>query len=127
MIEFSGERYVEARCEQVWMVVEDVGCRARWLSFHDQIQDVVVSEPTRMVSWNTQEMARLPSNDCQTCLTVELIPEGAGTRVRIFATREPNGRLHKVAMRMITQKAFERNIDRSLERLAQMLSGRGSA
>lgn len=123
MIEISGERYVDARCEQVWMVIDDTNCRARWLSFNDQIQEVVVSEPTRMVSWNTQDhpSVRIESN---ASLTVELIPEGAGTRVRIYATREPSGRLHELAMRMTTQKACERNIRRSLDRLAQMLAGR---
>ncbi|MFT4048791.1 MAG: SRPBCC domain-containing protein [Solirubrobacterales bacterium] len=127
MIEFSGERWVEARCEQVWMVVDDAGCRSRWLSFHDQINEVLVSEPSKIVSWNTQELPSLPhASNCESCLTIELIPEGAGTRVRIYATREPAGRLQEIAMKMTTQKAFERNIRRSLEQLAQMLSGRSS-
>lgn len=127
MIEFSGERYVEARCEQVWMVVDDAGCRARWLSFNDQITEVLVSEPSRMVSWNTQELPSLPyAVNCESCLTIELIPEGAGTRVRIFATRSPSGRFQELAMKLTTQKAFERNIRRSLEQLAQMLSGRSA-
>lgn len=125
MIEFSGERYVEARCEQVWMVVDDSNCRARWLQFNDQIQEVVVSEPTRMVTWNTQDH---PSVQIETneALTIELIPEGAGTRVRIYATRQPNGRLQEIAMKMTMQKAFERNIRRSLEQLAEMLAGRSA-
>lgn len=125
MIEFSGERYVEARCEQVWMVVDDSNCRARWLQFNDQIHEVIVSEPTRMVTWNTQDH---PSVQIETneALTIELIPEGAGTRVRIYATREPAGRLQEIAIRMTTQKSFERNIRQSLEQLAQMLAGRSA-
>ena len=124
MIEISGERFVQARCEQVWMVVEDSNCRARWLVFHEHIQEVVVSEPSRMVSWNTQDhpSVTIEANDN---LTVELIPEGAGTRVKIYATRESEGRLRELAARMTTQKAFEREIRRSLDQLAQLLEGRG--
>ncbi len=124
MIEISGERYVEARCEQVWMVVDDSNCRARWLSFDDKIEQVVVHEPARRLTWNTQEHPRLVPIECRSCVTVELIPEGAGTRVRIHATREPSGRLSALALRVTAQRAFERDIRRSLEQLAEMLAGR---
>lgn len=123
MIEFSGERYVEARCEQVWMVVDDSNCRARWLALNDQIHEVIVSEPAQMISWNTQDHPSVQIESSE-ALTIELIPEGAGTRVKIYATREPAGRIQEIAMRMTTQKAFERNIRRSLEQLAEMLQGR---
>jgi carbon monoxide dehydrogenase subunit G len=123
MIEFSGERWVEARCEQVWMVIEEPSCRARWLSFNDQIGEVIVSEPSRMKSWNTLDHPTV-TIESNASLTVELIPEGAGTRVRIHAAREPAGRLHGIAIRMTTQRVFERNIRRSLDRLAQLLAGR---
>lgn len=124
MIEISAERYVEARCEQVWMVVDDSNCRARWLVLNDQIQDIVISEPTRIVSWNTQDHPHV-SIQTDSNLTVELIPEGAGTRVRICASREPAGRLRELAVRVTGQKACARDIRLSLDQLAQLLEGRG--
>jgi len=123
MIDISGERYLEARCEQVWMVVDDLSCRARWLAFHDQITDVVVHEPTRRMGWNTQDHPSLARVNCKTYVTVELIPEGAGTRVRIHATREPAGRLAALASRRTAQRSFERDIRRSLEQLSELLGG----
>lgn len=124
MIEISGERYVEARCEQVWMVVDDVGCRARWLVFHEQITEVVVHEPSKRLAWNTQDHPSLARMNCQSCVTIELIPEGAGTRVRIQASREKGGRLAALKLRNAAQRAYERDIRRSLDQLAEMLSGR---
>lgn len=123
MIDISGERYLEARCEQVWMVVDDLSCRARWLTFHDQITDVVVHEPTRRMGWNTQDHPSLARIECKTCITVELIPEGAGTRVRIHATREPVGRLSLLTGRRNAQRTFERDIRQSLQQLSELLSG----
>ena len=127
MIQSSGERYIEARCEQVWMVVDDENCRARWLSFADQIEGITVYEPSTSVTFSTQEhpsLARMASPDCCATLTVELIPEGAGTRVRLLAVREPSGRLRAIAMKLTAQRALERHISVSLEQLAQMLAGR---
>lgn len=127
MIQSSGERYIEARCEQVWMVVDDENCRARWLSFADQIEGVTVYEPSTSVTFITQEhpsLAHMSSVDCAATLTVELIPEGAGTRVRILAAREPSGKLRAIAMKLTAQRALDRHISISLDQLAQMLAGR---
>jgi carbon monoxide dehydrogenase subunit G len=127
MIESSGERYIEARCEQVWMVLDDETCRSRWLSFADQIEGITVYHPSQSVTFSTQEhpsLARISSEDCEATLTVELIPEGAGTRVRILAAREPAGRLRAIAMKLTAERALQRHISVSLEQLAQMLAGR---
>lgn len=126
MVESSGERYIEARCEQVWVVVDSESCLSRWLSFADQITDVSVYEHSRRVTWNTQEHARLAPNGCADCLTVELIPEGAGTRVRLMASRTPSGPIHGAMLRLVGQRSLERDIRRSLEQLAEMLAGRAS-
>jgi hypothetical protein len=125
MIEVSGERFVEAACEQVWMVAHDVGCRGRWLTFHEQITEVVVLEPTRRMAWNTQDHPRIPRLQCSSYVTVELIPEGPGTRVRMLAAHEPatEGRLRALARRRSAQRAIERDIRRSLDELAKMLAG----
>lgn len=156
MIEAHGERYIEARSEQVWMLVDDTNCLAHWLSFAEQIevlggsglgrrqivrgpyhrfcngveQEVIAYEPARLVAWtNTQEhpaVSRVPRMDRSTTITVELIPEGAGTRVRIESRREPAGPLRGLAMRLTTQKAIELHIRKSLERLEGMLKGRSA-
>ncbi len=124
MIEISGERWIAASCEQIWMLVDEDVCRARWLSFNDRITEVTVHEHSRRVGWNTQDHPRTPGPQCTSCLTIELIPEGAGTRVRILATREPLGRLGALAMKVVSQRACERDINRSLSQLAGMLGGR---
>lgn len=125
MIEITGERFIEAACEQVWMVAHDDSCRRRWLTFHDQITEVVVLEPTRRMTWNTQDHPRLTPAQCVSCVTVELIPEGPGTRVRMLAVREPSalGRLRALATGNSAQRAFEREIRRSLDGLARLLAG----
>lgn len=154
MIEAYGERYIEARSEQVWLLVDDTNCLAHWLSFAEQIevlggngigqrqivrgpfhrfcngveQEVIAYEPARLVAWtNTQEhpaVSRVPRMDRSTTISVELIPDGAGTRVRIESRREPAGPLRGLAMRLTTQKAIELHIKQSLERLEGMLKGR---
>ena len=154
MIEASGERYIEARSEQVWMLVDNTNCLARWLSFATQIevvdggegvgtrqivhghyhrfcqcveQEVTVYEPARLLAWTTEEhpvVSRAPRFDRSGVMTIELIPEGAGTRVRIESRREPAGPLRGLAMRITTQRAIERHIRQSLLQLENMLKGR---
>lgn len=124
MNEIQGERYIEARCEQVWMVVDDKNCRARWLTFHEQITEVVVHEPARRLAWNTQDHPRVAKVACESCVTVELIPEGAGTRVRIEAARSPAKRFVELMTRRAAEKAYERDIARSLKQLEELLAGR---
>lgn len=125
MIESSGERYVEARCEQVWLVIDDANCLARWFDFADQIVEVRVCEPSRRMAWGTQDHPAVET--CSTEMTVELIPEGGGTRVRIAATRESTGRINRLVSRITTQRTIDRHIDRSLDQLVEMLHGRSAA
>lgn len=156
MIEASGERYIEARSEQVWMVVDNANCLARWLSFANKVevvegdglgrrqivhgryhrfcncveQEITVYEPARRVEWTTEEhpaVGRIPRFDRSTVISLELIPEGAGTRVRIETAQEPAGILRGLAMRLMTQRAIERHITISLEQLEGMLLGRSAA
>jgi hypothetical protein len=68
-----------------------------------------------------------PRFDRTTIISIELIPEGAGTRIRIESQREPAGPLRGLAMRLTTQRSIERHIKTSLERLEGMLKGRSTA
>jgi len=154
VIEASGERYIEARSEQVWMFVDNAHCLQRWLSFATQVevvegdglgrrqivhgkyhrfcngveQEITVYEPAQRVAWtHTDEFPAvngMPRFDRSTVITVELIPEGAGTRVRIESAQEPAGPLRGLAMRIVTHRAIERHIRQSLERLEGMVKGR---
>jgi len=154
VIEASGERYMEARSEQVWMFVDSPSCLARWLSFATEVevvegdglgqrqivhgryhrfcncveQEITVYEPASRVEWtHTEEhpaVKHIPRLDRSTVISVELIPEGAGTRVRIETAQEPAGMLRGLAMRLVTQRAIERHITISLEQLDGMLQGR---
>lgn len=108
------------------MFVDDDGCRARWLSFNDQIVEVTVHEHSRKLAWTTAGQQSAPGQVCGGCVSVELIPEGAGTRVRILASREASGRLGALARRAAAQREFERDIQRSLSQLAGLLGGRSS-
>ena len=154
LIEVTGERYIEARSEQVWMLVDNTRCLTRWLSFATEIevvsggdglgarqivhgryhrfcqsveQEVTVYEPARLLAWSTEEhqvVSRVPRFDRAGEMTIELIPEGAGTRVRIASRREPAGPLRGLAMRLTTQRAIERHIRQSLLQLEGMVKGR---
>lgn len=154
MIEVSGERYIEARSEQVWMFVDNANCLARWLSFATHIevvegeglgrkqvvrgryhrfcngveQEVTAYEPARQIAWtHTEEhpaINHMPRFDRTTVITVHLIPEGAGTRVRIESEQEPAGPLRGLAMRIVTHRALARHIRQSLDRLDGMIKGK---
>jgi uncharacterized protein YndB with AHSA1/START domain len=136
------------------MFVDNANCLARWLSFATSVeviegdglgrrqivhgryhllcssveQEITAYEPARLVSWTHPEehpaVNHIPRLDRTTVITVELIPEGAGTRVRIESAQEPAGPLRGLAMRLVTQRAVERHIKLSLEQLAGMLKGR---
>jgi carbon monoxide dehydrogenase subunit G len=157
LIEASGERYIEARSEQVWMFVDNASCLVRWLSFATHIeviegdglgrkqvvsghfhrfcngveQEVTAYDPARQIAWtNTEEhsaIGHMPRFDRSTVITVSLIPEGAGTRVRIDSAQEPAGPLRGLAMRLVTQRSLNRHITQSLEQLDGMINGRLSA
>lgn len=124
MIEISGERWIEARCEQVWMVVDDANCRSRWLSFHEQIEEVVVHEPSRRLGWHTHDHPSLSRVDPNASVIVELIPDGSGTRVKLYATCQSTGRIKALTARITGQRACQREIEQSLDLLATLLTGR---
>lgn len=154
MIEASSERYIDARSEQLWMLIDNANCLARWLTFAHHVevvegsglgckqvvygrfhrfcdrveQEVTIYEPARRIAWtNTEEhatLSALPRFNRSTVITVILIPEGAGTRVRIESAQEPAGLLGGLAIRLVTKRSLARHIHRSLERLDDVVKGR---
>lgn len=139
------------------MFVDNADCLARWLSFATRVeviegeglgrrqvvrgrfhrfcngveQEVTIYEPARQIAWtHTEEhpaISALPRFDRSTVITVSLIPDGAGTRVRIQSAQEPAGLLRGIAMRLVTRRALNRHIRQSLERLDGMIKGRLAA
>lgn len=120
MKEISHERYIEARCEQVWMLVDDAGCRSRWLVCGGEMSEVVVHEYARKVCW-TARAGLAPGAPSR--LEIELESEGAGTRVRILAAPGA-GRMGALTIGIGRRRALRREIRLSLEQLAGMLAGR---
>lgn len=136
------------------MFVDNANCLARWLSFAQRVeviegdglgrkqvvtgqfhffcsgveQEVVIYEPARQIAWSHTEehpaISRVPRFDRATTLTVLLIPEGAGTRVRIESAQDPAGPLRGLALRFVTHRSLQRHIRNSLDRLEGMVKGR---
>ena len=128
MIRSSHERFIEARSEQVWLVVDDSACLARWLVVAEFCgssadADAVISEHVRSITWVS---APEPSPSRSTSLTVEVIPEESGTRVRLQVVRQPQG-LREIATKRTAQRSLERQLRRSLDQLTTMLVGRQTA
>jgi carbon monoxide dehydrogenase subunit G len=154
VIEVNGERYIDAKCEQVWLFVEDVKRMPDWLSFAQtaellegegvgrrqrvgcrwgsklaQIDQVVVDyQPGRLLAWSHEseivDGRPAPRFADTTVFTIRLIPDGGGTRVRLESKQEPAGPVRAVAIRLFGCRAVAKHIDRSLDRLECRLMGR---
>jgi uncharacterized protein YndB with AHSA1/START domain len=79
-------------------------------------------EPPLALAW-THEAERLngkpaPRFAASTDFTIELDPDGAGTRVRLRSVQEPAGRLRGVVMRAFGTRDVAKALNESLERLA---------
>ena len=79
-------------------------------------------EPPRALAW-THEAERLngkpaPRFAASTDFTIELEPDGAGTRVRLHSAQEPAGRLRGAVIRAFGRREVAKALDDSLERLA---------
>jgi uncharacterized membrane protein len=130
MIRSSHERFIEARSEQVWLVVDDSACLARWLAVSEFCgvatdADTVIDGSVRSITWSS--VPEPPQATRSTSLTVEVIPEESGTRVRLLVMREPQGVLRGLATKRTAQRSLERQLRRSLDQLATMLVGRQTA
>ena len=156
MADVIRERHVEAPPDQVWPLVDDVTRMPEWFSFADGMeilegrglgrrqrlhghwgkkqseidQQVVVYEPGRRLGWR-HEAERLdgrpaPRFAAETVFTVQLDPEGSGTRVRLESHQVPASGVKGLVMRLFGEREVARNMEESLERLAAVVGGSAS-
>jgi uncharacterized protein YndB with AHSA1/START domain len=83
-------------------------------------------EPPRVLAWR-HEAERLdgkpaPRFSASTEFTIELVPEAAGTRVRLHSAQVPAGPLRGLVIRAFGRRELARSLRESLERLAAATS-----
>jgi uncharacterized protein YndB with AHSA1/START domain len=83
-------------------------------------------EPGRALAWR-HEAERLdgkpaPRFAASTDFTIELVPDGAGTVVRLHSAQQPAGPLRGLVMRAFGKRELSRSLADSLERLAAATS-----
>lgn len=148
------ERYIDARSEQVWMLVSSVNCMPRWLTFAQRAelvdgdgvgrrqlvrgpwhplcscmeQEVTTFDPSRELVWRVvseeRSMPLIPKMSRSTQFTIRLIPEGGGTRVVFETCQVPAGPLRGIAMKVAGQRLMERHLRLSLAKLDELVGGR---
>ena len=79
-------------------------------------------EPPRTLAW-THEAERLngkpaPRFAASTDFTIELVPDGAATTVRLRSVQEPAGAVRGAVIRAFGRREVARGLEDSLERLA---------
>ena len=148
MADVIRERRVAAPPEQLWPLVsnperlsewftfalagevlegEGVGRRQRmhgeWGRKRSEIdQEVVEFDPPRRLAW-VHVAERLdgkpaPRFAASTRFTIDLVPDGDGTSVRLHSAQKPAGPLRGLVMRLFGQREIAQNLERSLDRLA---------
>jgi uncharacterized protein YndB with AHSA1/START domain len=105
---------------------DGVGQRRRqhghWGKRRSEVDQVITRwEPGRALAWR-HEAERLdgkpaPRFAASTDFTIELVPEGAGTLVRLHSAQEPAGALRGLVIRAFGRRDVARALERSLDRL----------
>ena len=150
MVEVVCERRIEAAPERLWPLVDEVerlpewfemaergerlegdrvGRRQRlhghWGKRRSEVDQVVVEhEPARRLTWR-HEAERLngkpaPRFAADTRFTIELIPDGGATRVRLHSRQRPAGPLRGLVIRLFGRREVARALERSLSRLSEV-------
>lgn len=154
MIEVERERTIHASPERVWAVVDDPDRFGEWFTFGERMeilegqalgrrqrlhgrwgrkrseidQTVVTYEPGRRIAWRHDE-ERLDGKPAprfarDTEFAIQLEPAGRETVVRLRSRQVPASRPRGLAIRMFGSRDVARNMERSLNRLAQAVEGR---
>jgi uncharacterized protein YndB with AHSA1/START domain len=148
MIEVIRERRIDASPEEIWRLVEGTERLPEWFVFAEradllggngvgrrqrlhgrwgktpyEIDQVVTDyEPNRMVAWR-HEAERFgektpPRFARETRFAIRLVPESAGTLVRLESRQEPMNALKGLVIRLFGARQIAGQMERSLERLA---------
>jgi len=98
-----------------------------WGKRRSEVDQVITRwEPPRTLAWR-HEAERLngkpaPRFAASTDFTIELVPDGAGTRVRLRSAQVPAGPLRGLAIRAFGRREVATALNDSLERLAEATS-----
>jgi hypothetical protein len=146
------EARVPAGADQVWAIVSDADRAQDWFDFSDRTdvvlgegvgqrrlqyghwgskksevdQEVIAWEPGRLLAWKHLE-ERLdgkpaPKFAASTEFRIELDGDDEATTVRLRSTQEPASRVKGWVMKAFGTKDIERNLERSLERLTELVA-----
>lgn len=152
MIEIVRERVLGAAPEAVWTLVDDPSRMGEWFTFAERIevlegeglgrrqrlygrwgrkrseidQTIVEYEPQRRLGWR-HDAERLDGKPApvfarETRFTIELVPEGPRTRVRMISRQEPASAIKGVVMRLFGTREVAGHMARSLDRLDALVS-----
>lgn len=150
MIEIVRESRVDAPVETVWAVVSDADRAPEWFTFAERVevrsgegvgqlrtqhgrwgskqaevdQEITGFEPNRLLSWR-HVAERLngkpaPKFAASTEFRIELEPDGTATTVRLRSQQEPASAMKGWVMKLFGTKDVARNMERSLDRLAEV-------
>ena len=149
MIEIVRESRVEGSAENVWKIVSDPDRAPEWFTFAERVevrsgqgvgqlrtqhgrwgskkaevdQEITHFEPNRLLAWR-HVAERLngkpaPKFAASTEFRIELEPDGSATIVRLRSRQEPAGAVKGWVMKLFGTKDVARNLERSLDQLAQ--------
>ena len=148
MIDVIVEGSVAAAPEVVWPLVSDPARMPEWFAFAERVevlegdgvgqrrrqhghwgskasevdQEIVAWEPPRRLAWRhlaeRLDGRPAPRFAAETEFSIELAPEGAGTRVRMRSAQVPASRPRGLVMRAFGRREVRGSLERSLAALA---------
>src|SRR3954447_844830 len=137
--------------ERIWALIDDPAAMGEWFAFADRMelvegegagrrqrlhghwgrkrseidQEVVRYEPPRTLAWR-HVAERLdgkpaPRFAAETVFTIELAPDGTGTRGRLESRQRPASRVRGLVMRLFGTREVAQRLDESLAALREAL------
>ncbi len=152
MIEVIREARVSASADQVWAIVSDPARAHDWFDFSDRTevlsgdgvgqkrtqhghwghklsevdQEIIAWEPAKLLAWKhlaeRLDGKPAPKFAASTEFRIELAGDGETTTVRLRSRQEPAGAVKGWLMKRLGTKDIERSLDRSLERLTELVA-----
>ena len=153
MIEVVAERTVPAPPDRVWPLVADPDQLPRWFGFAERVevlegegvgqrrrqhghwgskpsevdQEITAFQPPQRLAWRhlaeRLDGRPAPRFAASTDFSIELAPEGAGTRVRLRSVQAPASRPRGLVMRAFGRRELAGTLEKSLDALAQAIAG----